>query len=118
MTEVGIKRLGAGDGEKYGSQRVKPDDAVVEQKRDAVGRIERPEHAGIARDPDQTGYRNRYKPDRRDRTKKGRNLRRAARLKRKQNDQNDNGDRHHEVVKRRRCNVEYLRRRRGLTTPA
>ena len=50
MAEIGIKRLGAGDGEKHGAERIKSDDAVVEQKRNAVQRIERPEHAGIARD--------------------------------------------------------------------
>ncbi len=86
MTEVGVKCFGSGDGKKHRTQCIKPDNTVVEQKRDAVGRIKRPQYSGIAGDPNETRYRNGYKPHRSNRTEKGCDLCGTARLKRKQHD--------------------------------
>ena len=39
MPEVGIQRLGTGDGEKHRAQRDEANDAVVEHERDSMERI-------------------------------------------------------------------------------
>ena len=41
MAEIGIKRLGAGDGEKHRAQRHETDDAVMNHEGDGMDRIER-----------------------------------------------------------------------------
>ena len=56
MAEVGVERFRAGDGEKHGAERVKPDDAVVKQETDAVPRVECEQHGQILSDvPDARG---------------------------------------------------------------
>ena len=41
MAEVGIERLGAGDGEKHRAERDEADDAMMNHERDGMERIER-----------------------------------------------------------------------------
>ena len=110
MAEVGVKRLGAGDGEEDGAERIEADHSVVGNESEAVGRIERPQHAGIACDPKHTGNRNRHEPDRRDRPEQGRDLRRTPRLEGKEHDQDHHGDRHHVSVQCRSGDVHALDR--------
>ena len=98
VTKVRIKRFGAGDSEKDRAKRVETDDAMMQEKIDAVERIECPQDAGIDGDADQRRNRDDHEPDRHDRTKESRHFRGPARLERKQHDQNDDRQRHHEVM--------------------
>ena len=41
MTEIGVKRLPAGDGEKYSAERDQPDTTVFEQKLHPIERVDR-----------------------------------------------------------------------------
>ena len=49
MAEIGIERLAAGDGQKHRAERDQADVAVIEQKLDAVERIDGGEHRGSSR---------------------------------------------------------------------
>ena len=50
MAEIGVERLGAGDGEEHRAKRHQPDGAVGGKKADGVGRIERGEHPRVVGD--------------------------------------------------------------------
>ena len=106
MPEVGIKRLGAGDGEEHHAKRNQSDDAVLQQEIDAIERIKRPQHARIVSDPEQARQRDGHEPDQHDRAEQSRDLRRAARLCSEQNKQDDYSQRHDIFVKRRRHDID------------
>ena len=110
MAEIGIERLGSGDGEEHGTERKQSDDAVPEQEIDAVKRIERPQHARIVGDPDEAWQRDGGEPDQHDRAEQRRDLGRAARLHREQNQQDDHRQRHDIFVKRRRRDIDAFDR--------
>ena len=110
MSEIGIERLGAGDGEEHRAERIQADHAVLQQEIDAVERIERPQHAGIAGDPDEPGQRDRHEPDQHDRAEQGRDFGGAARLHREQHEQDDDRQRHDIFVERRRRDIDAFDR--------
>ena len=47
MAEVGVERLGAGDGEEHRAERHEADHAVMEHEGDGMERIERLQHLGM-----------------------------------------------------------------------
>ena len=54
MAHVGVERLGAGDGEEHAAQDGKADDPMRGQEGHGVNRVERPEHAQVVADMEQS----------------------------------------------------------------
>src|SRR6516165_9326406 len=82
----------------------------MQQEIDSVQRIERPQDAGIGRNPQDARDCDHYEPDHHDRPEQRRHLRRAARLSCEKNDQNHDGKRHDIFMKCRRRDIEALDR--------
>ena len=110
MAEVGVKRLGAGDGEEDGAERIEADQFVVGNESEAVGADRSPTTRRDRVRSKAHRNRNRHEPDRRDRPEQGRDLRRTPRLEGKEHDQDHHGDRHHVSVQCRGGDVHALDR--------
>ena len=95
MAEIGIERLAAGDHQKHRAQRDQADGAVIEQKFDAVERIDRRQHARIVVDMQGAGDRDGQEPDHHDRPEHGRHTGGAVALRREQPDQDEDRQRRH-----------------------
>ena len=63
MAEVGVERFGAGHRQKHRAERVEPDHAVLQQKVNAVERIERQQHLEIVPDMPKPGNGDGDEPD-------------------------------------------------------
>ena len=74
MSKVRVERLGAGHGKENGAECEQADDAVMEEKVDAIEWVDRPQHTRIAGDRHQTGDRNRHEPHHHDRAEQRRNF--------------------------------------------
>ena len=98
MTEIGVERLGAGDGEEYRAEGDEPDHAVRGEKRDGIAGIEGEQDLGIAGDERYAGDGDGDEPHRGDRTEERRDLGGAARLHGEQRDQDHDGQRHDVVI--------------------
>ena len=110
MTEIGVERLGAGDGEKDRAQRDETDLAVVQQEHDRVERIEGEQDLRPGGHMGDAGDRDHHEPQHHDGAEEGRDLGGAARLHRKQHDQDRHGQGHDVGVEGGRGDLETFDR--------
>ena len=111
MTEIGIKRLAAGDREKHRAQRHQSDGAVRQQELDAVPGIDRRQHRRIVADVNDAQHRNGCEPYHHDRPERGSDPRRATALHREQRDEDEHRQRHHVRFERGRGEFQAFDRR-------
>jgi hypothetical protein len=89
MAHVGVKRFGTRDGKKYAAQDGKADDPMRREEGYGVNRAERPEHAQIVSDMEETEPADGDEPDQGDRPEPSRYPASAVPLGREQQEQND-----------------------------
>ena len=111
MAEIGVKRLGAGDGKKYGAQRQQTDKAVADQEAQGKHRVEGEQYLRVAGDRHHAGDGQCDEPDAGYGAEEGGHLRGAARLHHEQRDQDDDRQRQDERLKRRLDDLEAFHRR-------
>ena len=111
MTHVGIQRLGAGDTQKHRAQHQKAGQAVGEQIRQAVNRIECGKHSRMLSDTVNAHHRHRREPQQHDRTKEVTNFGGALRLYREQHEQDHHRDGNDIRLYRRRRHIQAFQRR-------
>ena len=111
MAHVGVERLGARDAEKNSAQEVKAVEPVVGEEADAIGGIDRDQHAGVAGDAPEAEEPDHNKPQQHDWTEGRANPRGAERLDREQRRQDDHRGRQHIGVQSRRRDIQSFERR-------
>jgi hypothetical protein len=111
MTEIGVERLRAGNGEKDGAERDQADHAVPADEMQRVPRIERGEHRRVGGDQAKSRDRDRDEPDQRHRSEQGRDLGGAVRLHGEQRDQDDRRQRHDVGLECGCCDLQAFDRR-------
>ena len=94
VAHVRVERFAAGDDEEHGAEHGEAGEAVGDEERDRVPRIERAEHGRRAHDPDDAERRDRDEPDDHDRAEQPADPVCAVLLNHEQPDQDHDGDRH------------------------
>ena len=112
MAEIGVERLGAGDGKKHRAKRDEADDAVMDHESDGVERIDREKHFRVPEDRGKRRQSDDEEPRQHHRPEKRGHAGRAARLHRKQQEQDDDGQRHDIGFERGRDELDAFDRRK------
>ena len=102
MSEVGVERLGACEGEEHGAERDEGAPAVRSEETNRVGRVERCHDDRSVTNRERAGNGDRHEPQHHDRSEEFADAGRAAVLQHEQRDENrDSGGDH--VMLERSC---------------